>query len=459
MFRSMFAVAVGMAALAWNAPSQAQTPDAALDILTHSIAFRTVEGGGQVPAYAAYLKGLLVQAGFAEMDVVIEPLGETATLTAVWQGADPALKPIILIGHMDVVAADPADWERDPFTAVVENGFVFGRGAFDNKGDISILVATLIKLKQAGWTPRRTLILALTGDEETEMATTRRLAEQLKGAEMVLNADAGGAQLNAEGVPIAYELQAAEKTYADYVLTVTDPGGHSSMPGPVNAIYRLNTALARLEAFHFPATVSPIVAAYFEASAQRAPAPLGDAMRRLVADPTDAAALAVLTASPDYVGQLRTTCVTTMISGGHAPNALPQRASATVNCRIYPGETIAETAATLTTVLADPGVTVASDGVEAAGAGASPLRADVLAAVTQAVQARAPGLAVVPIMSAYATDGARFRALGLPTYGVSSVFISPDDDFVHGLNERLPIATIAPGMAQWEALLTTLAAN
>ena len=455
MSRSVFAALLATAAL--SAPAAAQTPEVALDILTRSIAFRTVEGDGQGPAYAAYLKGLLTDAGYAPSDIVIEPMGETATLTARWPGSDPALKPIVLLGHMDVVEADPADWERDPFTAVVENGFVYGRGAVDNKGDISILVATLIKMKQAGWTPRRTVILALSGDEETNMQTARRLAEQLKDADLVLNSDGGGAALDETGLPIAYELQAAEKTYADYVLTVTDPGGHSSRPGPVNAIYRLNAALARLDAYDFPASLSPITRGFFEASVARTPGAAGEAMKQLLADPTNPAALAVLTADPQYVGQIRTTCVATMIKGGHAANALPQQATANVNCRILPGVSMAEVEATLTTVAADPGVVVRYLDTGTIAAPASPLRPDVVAAVTAAVHARTPGLPIVPAMSAGATDSMHFRAHGVPSYGVGSIFIKPTDEFSHGLNERLPVATIAPGMAQWESLLKTLA--
>lgn len=455
MTRSFFAALLASAALGSSAT--AQTSDAALDILIRSVAFRTVEGAGQVPAYGAYLKGLLVEAGFSDADIVIEPLGETASLVARWQGSDLTLKPIVLLGHMDVVAADPADWERDPFTAVVENGFVFGRGALDNKGDIAILTATLIKLKQSGWAPRRTLILALTGDEETAMATTARLVEQLSDVEMVLNSDAGLAALGEDGQPIVYELQAAEKTYADFTVRVTDPGGHSSRPGAVNAIYRLNAALARLDASPFPVSLDPVTSGFLAASAELAPAAVGQAIRDLVADPTDEAAAAVLTADPQYVGQIRTTCVATQIRGGHAPNALPQQATATVNCRILPGVPIAQIEAELNTIFADPGVVVRFVPTGAIAAPASPLRADVIAAVTKAVRARAPSLQVVPAMSAGATDTSHFRARGIPSYGVGTIFMSPTDDFAHGLNERLPVATIAPGMVQWESLIRSLA--
>ena len=455
MTRSLFVSLLATAAIA--APATAQTSDAALDILARSIGFKTEKGAGQVPAYAAYLKDLLVGAGFADSDIVIEPMGETATLTARWPGSDPALKPIVLLGHMDVVAADPADWERDPYTAVVENGFVFGRGSVDNKGDIAILTATLIKLKQSGWTPRHTLIFALTGDEETDMATTVRLAEQLSDIEMVLNSDAGLAALNDEGQPIVYELQASEKTYADFSVKVTDPGGHSSRPGAVNAIYRLNAALARLDGSPFPVSLDSITSAFLSASAHAVPAPLGQAMRDLVADPTDPAAAAVITADPQYVGQIRTTCVATQISGGHAPNALPQQATATINCRILPGVPIAQIETELNTIFADPGVVVTFEDSGAIAAPASPLRDDVLAAVTRAVHARAPGLRIVPAMSAGATDTSHFRARGIPSYGVGTIFMSPVDDFAHGLNERLPVATIAPGMLQWESLIRSMA--
>lgn len=450
-------LAAFLAAAALGAPAAAQTPEAALDILTRSIGFKTEAGAGQVPAYAAYLKGLLVQAGFSDTDIVVEPLGETASLTARWQGSDASLKPIVLLGHMDVVAADPADWERDPYTAVVEDGFVFGRGSLDNKGDIAILMATLIKLKQSGWTPRRTLILGLTGDEETAMATTRRIVDQLGDVEMVLNADAGGASLTEEGQPIVYELQAAEKSYADFTVTVTDPGGHSSRPGPVNAIYRLNAALARLEASPFPVSLSPITRRYLETSADFVAAPAGPAMCALVANAADPAAIAVLTADPEYVGQIRTTCVPTMTHGGHAPNALPQLATANINCRILPGVTIAEVQTRLNAIFADPGVEVAAKDTGAVPAPGSPLRDDVLAAVTTAVHARAPGLKIVPAMSAGATDTSHFRARGVPSYGVGAIFLKPSDNFAHGLNERLPVDTLAPGMVQWESLLKTMA--
>jgi acetylornithine deacetylase/succinyl-diaminopimelate desuccinylase-like protein len=462
MIRSLSAaaaLALLVAPVAAVAQDRTQTPAAgnALDILIHSVGFRTVEGAGQVPAYAAYLKALLVDGGYADAEVEIHPMGESAALIARWPGADPALKPLVLLAHMDVVQADPADWTRDPFTAVVENGYVYGRGAFDNKADLSIVVATLIQLRQSGWTPRRSIVLALSGDEETAMATSRWLAERLRDAEMVFNADSGGGLLAEDGAPTVFKLQAAEKTYADYTVTVTDPGGHSSRPGPTNAIYRLNAALARLAAHRFPVTYSPITTAYIAASGPEVRGPSGDALRRLAVDPADAEAIAVLDGDPEYVGLIRTTCIATMINGGHAPNALPQRATANVNCRIFPGTTMAEIQTALTGIMADPGVIVTYQDSGTVDAPSSPLRSDLMGAVTAAVHARAPGLPIVPTMEAGATDSMHFRALGVPSYGVSSVFIKPADDLSHGLNERLPVATLAPGVRQWDALLRDLA--
>jgi len=429
----------------------------ALDILRKSIGFRTVKDGGQTPAYAQYLKDVFVSAGFAAEDVRIEPVGTTAIMIARYRGTDSAKKPIVINGHMDVVEAHAQDWERDPFTAVVEKGYVFGRGSVDNKFDVSMVTATLAHLKHSGWKPGRDVVLALSGDEETEMMSTRKLAQELKGAELVLNADAGGGLLSEENQPIIYGIQAAEKVYADFTLTVTDAGGHSSRPGKANAIYQLARALERLERYEFPAMQNEITRAYFEASAKNVAPELADAMKRFVANPTDAKAIETLSADREYVGQVRTTCVATMIQGGHAENALPQRATANVNCRIFPGTPIASVQRTLATVIADPGVNVAQAGSSSVEGEPSPLRPDVIAAVTQAVHASYPKVQLVPNMSAGATDSMHFRALGIPSYGVSGLFMKPSDDFTHGLNERVPVAAIDVSLTHWDTLLRALA--
>ncbi|WP_425262513.1 M20/M25/M40 family metallo-hydrolase [Sphingobium cyanobacteriorum] len=424
-------------------------------ILMRSIAFRTVEGAGQVPALAAYYAGVLKAAGFAEADIVITPMGETATLAATIRGSDPTLKPVALIGHMDVVAANRADWTRDPFVPVEENGYIFGRGAEDNKYDVAMMVATMAQLKKDGWTPRRTVILLLSGDEETDMVTTRALAARYQGLELLLNGDGGGGLLNDDGKPVLYQLQAGEKTYADFEIGFADAGGHSSAPTPGNPIYRLARAIDRIAAHQFPPMRNALTRASLALSADRIGGDVGAAMKAY-AETGDAAAAELLSTRPEFVGQVRTTCVATMLGGGHALNALPQSARVSVNCRIFPGVAIDAVKAELVKVIADDDASVKTLG-DPLASDASPLRADVMTAVKDAVTARAPGVTVMPGMSAGATDSLYFRALGVPSYGVSSLFMKAQDGFAHGLNERVPVAGIGASLAQWDAVVRALA--
>lgn len=427
----------------------------ALEILTRSIGYRTSQGEGRVPAYAEYLSGALQAGGWRASDIAITPYGETATLVARWPGRNPSLNPLVVLGHMDVVSARREDWERDPFTAVVENGYVYGRGALDNKFGIATMMATLLWLRQEGWQPRREIVLALTGDEETTQATTAALAPQLKNAELVLNSDAGGALLGEDGRPVVYAMQAAEKTYVDFEISFTNPGGHSSRPSADNAIYSLARAITRISQFRFPPHNSELTLAYFRAAGPLTAGETGQAMQRYAQDPSDRAAYEYLAAQPEYVGQLGTTCVATMASAGHAPNALPQSAMVNVNCRVFPGEPVAEVQAALERVVDDPGASfhivkkpVPSD--------ASPLRDDVMRALRRAIDLRAKGLPIVPSMSAGATDSLYFRNLGVPSYGVGGAFMNAKDNYAHGLNERVPVATIDGALAQWRSLLRDL---
>ncbi|MGF7201441.1 acetylornithine deacetylase/succinyl-diaminopimelate desuccinylase-like protein [Sphingobium olei] len=450
------ALAMGMMipAMAGAAMTDADA-GAAKAILLRSIAFRTVEGAGQVPALAAYYADVLKQAGFADADIVITPIGETATLAATIRGSDPKLKPMALIGHMDVVAANRADWTRDPFVPVEEGGYIFGRGSEDNKYDVAMMVATLARLKKEGWTPRRTVILLLSGDEETDMKTTRALAARYKGVELLLNGDGGGGLLDESGNPVLYQLQAGEKTYADFEIGFTDPGGHSSAPTPGNPIYRLARAIERIAAHRFPPMRNELTKASLSLSADRIGGEVGEAMRRY-AESGDSAAAELLSGRPEFVGQVRTTCVATMLSGGHALNALPQSAKVSVNCRIFPGVKIEAVKAQLAKVVADPAATITTLG-DPLASDASPLRADVLAAVRDAVKARGQDIVVMPAMSAGATDSLHFRALGVPSYGVASLFMKAEDGFAHGLNERVPVAGIPASLDQWERVVRALA--
>jgi acetylornithine deacetylase/succinyl-diaminopimelate desuccinylase-like protein len=430
----------------------------ALEILKQSIGYRTVLGEGQVPAYAAYLAGLLRDGSFAAEDVTITPHGETATLVARYRGTDPAAKPIVIGGHMDVVSAFREDWERDPFTAVVEGGYVFGRGSSDNKFGISTMVATLVWLKQEGFEPRRDIILALTGDEETSQSTTAVLAQQLKHAELLLNSDAGGALLDDAGKPVFYGMQAAEKTYMDFEVVFTNPGGHSSWPSSKNAIYDLARAISRVAAFRFPARSSELTRAYFRAAGALTPGEVGAAMLRYAGNPSDREAYELLASQPEYVGQLGTTCVATMAKAGHAPNALPQNAMVNINCRVFPGETIESVQTTLERVIDDRAAEVKVVArPRPIPSDASPLRDDVMKALRKAIDLRAPGLPIVPSMSAGASDSLYFRNAGVPSYGVGGIFMSTRDNYAHGLNERVTLASMDGALLQWRSLLRDLA--
>ena len=444
----------GVAAAAPSVPAEISAP--ALEFLQRSIAYRTFPGQDQVPAYAAYIADVLKAGGFAPGDIVITPFEETATLIARYRGSDPDARPIVIGGHMDVVPALKQHWQRDPFTAVIENGFVFGRGSSDNKFGVSTMIATLLWLKSEGFRPSRDIVLALSGDEETAQATTNVLSQQLKNAEMYLNSDAGGANLGDDGKPIVYGMQAAEKTYADFELSFTNPGGHSSRPSADNAIYRLARAIDRIAAYRFPTKASELTLAYMRSAGALTAGEDGAMMRRYAEHPTDRKAIKYLTRKPEYVGQLGTTCVATMLQAGHARNALPQNAMVNINCRVFPGESIESVKETLQRVVDDPAAQIKVL-LNPIPSDASPLRADFMTALRKAIDLTDPGLPIVPSMSAGATDSLYFRNLGVPSYGVSGLYMHPKDNFAHGLNERIPVAAFERAILQWHSLLTDLA--
>jgi len=430
----------------------------AREIFAKAVSFKTSEGLGQVPALATYLADKFRAGGFADEDIHVLPLGETASLVVRYPGNGHSGKPILLLAHMDVVTANPQDWERDPFTLIEENGYFFGRGAWDVKADLAAITETFLRLKREKFVPKRDLIVAFSGDEETAQATTRDLVEKhrdLVDAELAINGDGGGGVLAADtGKPRFYYLQGAEKSYATFELTARNPGGHSSEPRIENAIYDLADALKAVQAYRFPVQSNEWTLGSFAASGRATGGELGDAMVRFAANPNDVTASDRLALEPAYVGRTRTTCIATMLKGGHADNALPQSATATVNCRIFPGTSAASVSADLQRAvgnkieikLAWP----ASDSV------ASPVRTDVLNAVTKAVHASYPGLQIVPDQASYFTDGSILRAAGIPTYGASGMFIKDTDNFSHGLNERIPVASFYNGLTHWYELMRTL---
>ncbi|HEU0277271.1 MAG TPA: M20/M25/M40 family metallo-hydrolase [Rhodanobacteraceae bacterium] len=458
--RSLLAACIALA-LASLAPAHAETTPQAMpemmDMLRHAIAAQTVEGKDQVPAFARYLAGKLESAGFAKSDIEIIPVEHTAALVVHYRGSNQSLKPILLSAHMDVVAANPADWQRDPFRLIEENGYLYGRGVADMKTNTVALIETFMRFKREHYVPKRSMILVFSGDEETDMASTRELARHYHDAEFLLNADTGGGTLNARGKPVVYAIQAAEKTYADFRLTVTSAGGHSSEPDvPKNAIYRLAKALDRVAAYQFPVQHSETTLASLKATGEHNSGPIAAAMRAFAANPDDAKAAATLSADPAYVGQIRTTCVATMLDGGHALNALPQRADANINCRIFPGTHVAAVQATLAKVIDDPSVTLAVRQPPPVESPASPLRKDVVDAVSAVVHQRYPGLDIVPGMSAGASDSMYFRNAGVASYGVDPDFAKPNDTFAHGLNEKSLASNVPWALEFWHGLLTRL---
>jgi carboxypeptidase PM20D1 len=448
-----------MAAGARAAPaSHPQAEAQALDLAEKAIALRSVRGpGNQTPQVAALYKAALVAGGFADADVTITPVDDTAYLIARWHGRDASLKPLVISGHMDVVEAKPVDWKRDPFTPVVENGYLFGRGASDMKLDGTIAIASLIELKREGYKPRRDIVIEFSGDEETVMKTSAIIAEKLANADLVLNIDGGGGELDeASGKPEFFSWQGAEKTYADFELTVTNPGGHSSAPRKDNAIDQLAAALVRIGDYHFKPELSDLTRASFTKAAAYVDPKTGAALRAFVADPTDRQAIAALTANPEMAGAIGTTCVVTMINGGHALNALPQRASANINCRIFPGHKPADIMAELQKVAAEPAISFKDVTEGSVATDASPIRPDFVAAVEKAMGKVYPGVPVFPSMASGASDSMWFRFHGVDSYGASPLFIKGSDEFSHGLNEREPIANIQPAVTYYLSLLTDL---
>ncbi len=459
MIKPMLIAALALATAATAAsPAVAAPGDAAYakSLLMQGVGFDTVKGRGRVPAYAAFLKAQLVAGGFAAVDIAVEPVGETALLHLIWRGTGTK-RPIAITGHMDVVEANPKDWVRDPFVAVEDAGFIFGRGVSDDKFDVSMITATLIALKSQGFKPGRDVHFFLSGDEESgDTAIVQAKQAKAAGVEYMLNGDSGGGSINAAGKADGYGLSAAEKTYADFRVRATNPGGHSSRPTATNAIAELAAATVKIQAYHFVPQSNEITRASLVVSGRADGGSLGQAALAFAANPDDAAAAAALRADPGTVGQIGTTCVPTMVSGGHAENALPQAAVLNVNCRIFPGVAAETVRAELARVVGDPGITVTTVG-DPPSTPASPLRPDVVAAVAKAVAASHPGIVPTPGMDAGASDSVHYRSVGIPSYGVSGLFMKSSDVFIHGLNERIPTAAIAPALVHWRILITELA--
>ena len=468
MFSTLFKFCIITLILAATIPAYAAGKnmpfgEKAFEIYKTSVEMRTAQGHYQVPKLARYLASEFEKGGFPKKDIHVLEVDDTAALVVRYRG-DGSLgkKPISISAHMDVVDALREDWERDPYTLVEENGYYFGRGTVDDKLGMTAVTAGFLRLKAEGWVPGRDLIIAFSGDEETSMASTKALVNEyryLTDSEFVLNADAGGATIpEAGGRPASFGMQAAEKTYVTWDMVIRNPGGHSSRPRKDNAIYELASALTRIQEYTFPVSYNDLTLAYFKGTGAKTQGELGKAMSRFAEDPEDAAAINILRANSSYVGTLGTTCVATMLRAGHAENALPQSATATINCRIFPGAGVNKTLNQLKHVIDNSAIEfVLLD--QPTETDASPLRQDVIAAVQKAIDIKYPGLEIIPSMSSGGTDGMHFRAAGIPSYGVNGSYGKNSDSFSHGLNERVLVESFYDNVAHWYVLLQAISSK
>jgi acetylornithine deacetylase/succinyl-diaminopimelate desuccinylase-like protein len=373
-----------------------------------------------------------------------------------------ARRPLLLLAHLDVVEARREDWSVDPFTLLERDGYFYGRGSADDKAMSAIFVANLIRYRQEGYRPERDIIVALTADEETSgrlgIVWLLEKHRDLVDAELAINEGGGGAYR--KGRYLYNAIQASEKIYYDYRLEIHNPGGHSSLPVKDNAITRLATALVRIGGFDFPVRMDEVNRHYFERMAPMVEEPLAADMRAVAAGSRDPAVFARLAASnANFNARLRTTCVATMIDGGHAANALPQTVQAVVNCRVLPGETEAEVRATLEKVIADAAITITPIDPEFLPSPASPLTPEVLGAVEAVTAELWPGLPVLPLMSTGATDSRFLRNAGIPAYGTSGIFYDIDDNRAHGRDERIRVAALYEGQEYLYRLVKRLAGD
>ncbi len=445
--RAITGLILGASALVMTAaPSGAQErPDqkAYFALYKQLVETNTTLSVGSCTQAAAQIGARLKAAGYADSDITpfsVPDHPREGGLVAVLKGSDPAIKPILLLGHLDVVEAKRADWVRDPFVLADEGGYYYARGSVDDKAMASVWADSMIRFKTEGYKPRRTIKLALTCGEETTFAFNgaewlAKNRRDLIDAEFALN-EGGGGRYGPDGKPQLLAVQVGEKAAQNYTLEVTNPGGHSSQPVPVNAIYQLADALKAVQGYEFPVKFSETTRAFFGMVAIGSPAPLKGAITRLLANPNDAAADRIVSADKAMHSTLRTTCVATIVTAGHAENALPQRATANVNCRIFPGETVDGTLAKLRE-LAGPKVKVTANAPIRPTAIPPALDPRITAPMKAVAARHFPGLPLLPLMSTGATDGIFLEAVGIPVYGAPGFFVDPDGNGTHGLNERI----------------------
>ena len=457
MLKAVTAVFLAMSAQAVTA--QALRPDQAefRDLYKQLVETNTEVTDGSCTQAAEQLAARLKSAGIPDSQITLFSVPEhpkDGGIVAVYPGASTALKPLLLLAHIDVVVANRSDWTRDPFTLIEENGYFYGRGTTDDKAMASIWADMLARFSREHYKPRRTIKMALTCGEETSgafngaqwLSQNRR---QLIDAAFALNEGGGGItdgkSVASGGKLTVQTIQVGEKAYQDFTLTVTNPGGHSSAPVRKNAIYEMADALARVRDYEFPLQFNDTTRAYFAEGGKARGDAVGQAMVALAADPTDKQAEATVNTEKMLHSMLRTTCVATLIDGGHALNALPQKVTANVNCRMFPGRTSDETRAALVAAIANPDVAVAPRETGKPIAQVPPLDPAVIGPMKQLSARYFPGVPVVPTMSTGATDGVYTGSVGIPTYGVSGLWMDPDYNGIHGLNERMEVLSLYTG--------------
>ncbi|HEX8894601.1 MAG TPA: M20/M25/M40 family metallo-hydrolase [Terriglobales bacterium] len=429
----------------------------ARDLLQELIEINTTDSVGNVSTASEAIAKRLRDAGFADSDIFIGGPNDRKKNLVVRLKGTGAQEPVLLMGHLDVVEAHPEDWTSDPFQLVEKDGYFYGRGTEDMKAGDAIYVLTMMRLKREGYKPDRDIILALTADEEGGQSNgvdwLLKNHRDLVDAEFALNADGGGV-ITEKGKPFIVAMGASEKLYADYELEVTNPGGHSSMPTPENAIYQLSDALVRLEHYKFPFELNDVTRAFFQQTAKVQTGQVAADMLAVTETPPDQAAIERLSQDPYYNALMHTTCIATRVQAGHANNAQPQRATANVNCRILPGHSRDEILQVLTKVVDDPKVSLSyvNNGMkvimgdrEKTALPPVPLKPAVMDPLEKISAEMWPGAPVVPEMGTGATDGVYTNPAGIPTYGISGLAIDVDDDRSHGRDERLPVESYYNG--------------
>jgi acetylornithine deacetylase/succinyl-diaminopimelate desuccinylase-like protein len=459
MFKQVVsAVAAGLLLQGWSGAQETPMEPLRPDQLTFLALYKelvetnTTLSAGSCTLAADRVAAHLKAAGFTDTEITpfsVPDHPKEGGLVAVLTGSSASAKPMLLLGHLDVVEAKREDWTRDPFTLIEENGYFYGRGTSDMKGMDTTWVDMLSRFKQSHYRPKRTIKLALTCGEETSYAFNgaewlAKNRPELIAAAFALN-EGGGGRTDGHGKLLVQTIQVGEKAAQNFRLETVNAGGHSSIPIRDNAIYELADALVKVRAYEFPLKFTDTTRMFFaKAGAARGDA-LGDAMVALSKNPSDAAAEALVSKDRSYHSMLRTTCVATLLDGGHANNALPQRASANVNCRIFPGETVDETQAALVAAIGDAGVKVTQMKPIHPLAMPPPLDPKIIGPAEKLAAKYFPGVPLIPSMSTGATDGIYLEAIGIPVYGVPGFWGDPDGNGVHGLNERRSVRSLFVG--------------